>query len=81
MEHIKIRTEKKLDWTKVNLPKLDFTPMFEYWTGAMHIIPSALQNLPHEAYQNNKVLTWMDKQDVAYNSLKNEFKRIFRWKR
>jgi len=81
MEHIKIRTEKKLDWTKVNLPKLDFTPMFDYWTGAMHIIPSALQNLPHEAYQNNKVLTWYDKQKQNNDKVMDEFKRIFKWKR
>tara|TARA_R100001244_G_C5154826_1_gene130224 strand:- start:1 stop:234 length:234 start_codon:yes stop_codon:yes gene_type:complete len=77
MEHIKITTNKK--WLKADLRKLDYSLMYEYWLGAFIVIPKAIKMLPNKAYQNNKCLSWYDKQLINHNKVMAEFQRI--WKR
>jgi len=55
MEHIRITISKKANFT--TLKRLDFTPMFQYWNGAMKFIPKVLKYLPNDLYENNKCLT------------------------
>ena len=77
MEHIRITISKKANFT--TLKRLDFTPMFEYWYGAMKFIPKVLESLPNGLYENNKCLTWYERQ-VAKNRKKMiELKNTFRW--
>ena len=55
--------------------------MFEYWQGAFKIIPESLQNLPNKNYENNKCLTWYERQEMNHDKVMKEFKRIFQWQK
>ena len=85
MEHIKtiveLNRKKAKKKSLKGLKVLNFTPMFEYWQGAFKIIPESLQNLPNKNYENNKCLTWYERQEMNHDKVMKEFKRIFQWQK
>lgn len=79
MEHIKIKTSKKADLSKMKV--IDLTNVFEYWTGAMLIIPQAIRGIDIVDYKNNKCLTWYERQKLHHDQIMEEFKNIFKWQK
>ncbi len=80
MEHIVIQVKKK----KTDLKKfkvLNFQKMFEYWCGAMTIMPQALKTMSLSDYKNNKCLTWYERQKQHHDQVMEEFKNIFKWQK
>lgn len=79
MEHIKIKTSKKADLSQLKV--LDFTPLFEWMTGALIIIPQALKSIELTDYQNTRCLTWYERQKEHHDQVMKEFKNIFQWQK
>lgn len=79
MEHIKIKTSKKADLSKMKV--IDMTNMFEYWTGALTIIPGTIKAIEFVNYENNKCLTWYERQKLHHDKVMEEFKNIFKWQK
>ncbi len=80
MEYLKITTGKR----RKGFPKmkvLDFTPMRDYWKGALVIMPSTIKTIELGDYKNNKCLSWYDKQVEHHDKVMAEFKRIFSWRK
>jgi hypothetical protein len=80
MEHLKIKTSAK----EVKFPKmkvLDFTTMSQYWAGGCAIMPEALKNMEFTNYENNKCLTWYERQKEHHDQIMEEFKNIFKWRK
>ena len=78
MEHIKIKIGKEpVDMS--GLVNLNFKPLFDYWMGAMHIIPQALQLIGDTSYTNNKCLSWYERQEMKNKKMMSKFKKQMTW--
>ena len=80
MEHLKIKTSTK----EVKFPKmkvLDFSPMSKYWTGGCMLVAETLKNMEFTNYENNKCLTWYERQQYHHDKVMEEFKKIFKWQK
>jgi len=80
MEHIKIKLKAK-ETESLKLPILNFRQMYEYWMGSMALIPVTLKNMEFSDYENNKCLTWYDRQKLHHDKVMEEFKNLFKWQK
>lgn len=80
MDCIKVNIGKqRKTFTKIKV--LDFTPMSEYWKGALILIPNTIKTIEISDYKNNKCLSWYEKQVEHHDKVMAEFKRIFSWRK
>lgn len=79
MEHIKIKTEKQVEWHGLEIS--DFSKTNEFWMGTLLMIPNLIELIKETDYSNNRVLTWYEKQVENHDNVMKEFKRIFRWQK
>jgi len=81
MEHILVKKSKNNNWKKFTAPTIDITPMWGYWQGGLLLVPKALELIANTKYQNNKILSWYDRQKKNHDKVMAEFKRIFGWQK
>ena len=83
MEHIKttveLNVQKAIPKSFKDFKVLNFNPIFEYWSGAMYIIPEVIKSLPNDLYKNNKCLSWYEKQVQKDKERMNQLKKLFPW--
>jgi len=77
MIRLKVKTEDQVNTEKCDV--INFTNVFDFWKGGMHVIPASIKNMHLSDYKNNKCLSWYEKQQIHHDTLMAEFKKIFGW--